>query len=86
MVYYTQYQLQFGNLKDITLRAIDILTSVDYILCEDTRVSIKLLNHLNINNTLISFNKDNEHEKYHEILLDLLASKNIALISDAGTT
>lgn len=58
---------------------------MDYILCEDTRVSIKLLNHLNINNTLISFNKDNEHEKYHEILSDLLASKNIALISDAGT-
>ena len=85
MVYYTQYQLQFGNLQDITLRAINVLQNVDYILCEDTRISIKLLNHLNINKQLISFNKDNEHIKYKDIIEDLINNKKIALISDAGT-
>lgn len=74
-----------GNLKDITIHALEILENVDYILCEDTRVSGKLLNHYKIKNKLISFNKDNENIKTPKIIDDLLNKKSIALISDAGT-
>jgi len=74
-----------GNLSDMTERAIETLKKVDYILCEDTRNSIKLLNHFNIKNKLIAYHKFNEQEKVKPIIKDLKEGKNIALISDAGT-
>lgn len=74
-----------GNLEDITLRAIKVLQDVDYILAEDTRHSLKLLNHFNISNSLVSYYKDIEKKKLQNIINDLKNGKNIALISDAGT-
>ena len=74
-----------GNLKDMTQRAIETLNKVDYILCEDTRNSIKLLNHFDIKNKLVSYHKFNETEKTNKVLKDLKNNKNIALISDAGS-
>ncbi len=74
-----------GNLKDITLRAIEILKISDLILCEDTRVSIKILKNYKINKRLISYHKFNEKKKTDEILNYLLEGKIISLISDAGT-
>lgn len=74
-----------GNLKDITLRSIEILKSVDYILCEDTRITGKLLNHYQIAKKMASFNDFNESSKTGEVIVDLLQGKNIALVSDAGT-
>ena len=74
-----------GNLGDITLRAINILKNSDVILCEDTRVSKKLLNHLKINKELISYHKFNEQKKIKQILGLLRENKIISIISDAGT-
>lgn len=74
-----------GNLKDITLRALETLKSVDVIACEDTRQSLKLLNHFGIKKTLISYHKHNENGKSEEIIKRLLDGENIAMISDAGT-
>ena len=74
-----------GNLGDLTIRALEILKNSELILCEDTRVSIKLLNHYNIKTRLISFHKFNEKKKTKEIINDLLSGKKISLISDAGT-
>ena len=74
-----------GNLKDITLRAIETLKSVDLILAEDTRIAKKLLNHFSLNNTLESFNDKNEDIKNENLIKDLKEGKNIAIISDAGT-
>jgi 16S rRNA (cytidine1402-2'-O)-methyltransferase len=74
-----------GNLKDITLRAIEILNEVDLILCEDTRVSSKLLNHLNIKKELISVNAFNESKKLDFIVQKIKSKISVALISDAGT-
>ena len=74
-----------GNLGDLTLRALEILKSSDLILCEDTRVSIKLLNHYNVRTQLVSFHKFNERKKTHGIISDLENGKIISLISDAGT-
>ena len=74
-----------GNLGDITLRAINILKNSDAILCEDTRVSKKLLNHLKINKELISYHKFNEQKKLKQILGLLRENKIISIISDAGT-
>ena len=74
-----------GNLDDITLRAIKILNDVDFIAAEDTRHSLKLLNHLEISKPLISYHRHNEDVK-SELLIDKLKdNKNIALITDAGT-
>lgn len=73
-----------GNLSDITKRALEILNSVDYIACEDTRVSINLLRSFNITKNLVSYHKFNEKTKSVDIIKDLLNGKNIALISDAG--
>lgn len=74
-----------GNLNDMTLRAIDTLKEVSYILCEDTRTSLKLLDHFDIKNKLVSYHKFNEMEKVDRIINDLKSGLDIALISDAGT-
>ena len=74
-----------GNLKDITLRALEVLKSSDFILCEDTRVSGKLLSKYKINNTLISNHKFNEKKNINKILSILKSEKIVSLISDAGT-
>ena len=74
-----------GNLKDITLRAIEVLESADMIAAEDTRQSLKLLNHFNIRKPLVSYHKFNEQNKSGSIVQLLKEGKNIALISDAGT-
>lgn len=73
-----------GNLKDISLRALEILGQVDIIACEDTRNTIKLLNHYNIKKKLISYHKFNEKQQSEEIVLLLKEGKNIALVSDSG--
>ena len=74
-----------GNLGDLTIRALEILKNSELILCEDTRISIKLLNHYNIKTQIISFHKFNEKKKTKEIINDLLSGKKVSLISDAGT-
>ena len=74
-----------GNLSDISSRALEILSSVNLIAAEDTRVSRKLLNHYKIKNKLISYNDFNENFKAKSILALLKNDKNIAVISDAGT-
>ena len=74
-----------GNLKDITIRAVDLLSEVDLILAEDTRVSKKLLNHYDIDTPLYSFHQFNEHKKLPNIISKLKANHKLALISDAGT-
>jgi len=74
-----------GNLEDITLRAIKVLEKADIIICEDTRHSLKLLNHLNIKKKLISCHKYNERKQSKDIIKYLNQGKILALISDAGT-
>ena len=73
-----------GNLEDITLRAIKVLKDVDLILCEDTRRSKKLLNHLEIDVPLRSHHKFNEHSEVSYIAKKIVEGSNMALISDAG--
>ncbi|MGE5626734.1 MAG: 16S rRNA (cytidine(1402)-2'-O)-methyltransferase [Solirubrobacterales bacterium] len=73
-----------GNLKDITLRALEVLEFADIIAAEDTRQSLKLLNHFNIKKPLVSYHKFNEQSKSENIINLLKEGKNIALISDAG--
>lgn len=74
-----------GNLEDITLRAIRILGEVDIIAAEDTRHSVKLLNHLGIRKPMISYWREKEQVRSDEIIKRLHAGQSIALISDAGT-
>ena len=74
-----------GNLEDITLRAIRILKEVDCILCEDKRITVRLLNKYEIKTKLISFHKYNETEEAENIISHLKSGKNIALVSDAGS-
>ena len=74
-----------GNLDDITLRAINTLKEVDFIAAEDTRHSLKLLNHLGISKPLISYHRHNEDVKSELLIEKLKDNKNIALITDAGT-
>ncbi|MBR5554711.1 16S rRNA (cytidine(1402)-2'-O)-methyltransferase [bacterium] len=74
-----------GNLKDITLRAIEILKQVDIIACEDMRVTQKLLNHFEIKTKCISYHKFNEKERLNKFVELLNEGKKIALVSDAGT-
>ncbi|MDK2801289.1 MAG: rRNA (cytidine1402-2-O)-methyltransferase [Clostridiales bacterium] len=74
-----------GNLEDITLRTLRILKEVDLIAAEDTRRTIKLLNHFEINKPLTSYYEHNQKEKGEYIVRQLLDGKNIALVSDAGT-
>ena len=74
-----------GNLDDITIRAIEVLKNSDIILCEDTRHSLKLLNHLKIKKKLISYHKFNEKKELEKIIKYLNEGKILSLISDAGT-
>ncbi|MBT8257544.1 MAG: 16S rRNA (cytidine(1402)-2'-O)-methyltransferase [Bacteroidia bacterium] len=74
-----------GNLKDITLRAIEVLNQVDLILAEDTRTSGKLLKHYEIETPLRSYHMHNEHKVLQSIIDRLIGGDSIALISDAGT-
>ena len=74
-----------GNLDDITLRAIDVLKKSDIILCEDTRRSLKLLNHFKIKKKLISYHKFNEKKQTENIIKHVNEGKILSLISDAGT-
>ncbi|MGK0467623.1 MAG: 16S rRNA (cytidine1402-2'-O)-methyltransferase [Clostridium sp.] len=74
-----------GNLKDITLRALEVLQNVDIIAAEDTRQSLKLLNHFNIKKTLTSYHMHNEQGKSENIINQVKEGKNIAIISDAGS-
>lgn len=73
-----------GNLKDITLRAVETLQNADIILAEDTRQTLKLLNHLNIEKHMISYHRHNEENKVQMVVSLLDEGKNIALVSDAG--
>ncbi len=74
-----------GNMLDITYRAISVLKNSDLILCEDTRVSKKLVSKYSINSNLISYHKFNEKKSIEKILIELKSKKIISLISDAGT-
>ena len=74
-----------GNLDDITLRAVEVLKNSDIILCEDTRRSLKLLNHLKIKKRLISYHKFNEKKKVNNVIEHINKGKILSLISDAGT-
>jgi 16S rRNA (cytidine1402-2'-O)-methyltransferase len=74
-----------GNLQDITLRALDILKKVDLILAEDTRVSIRLLNHYQIVKALSPYHQHNEHKVLHHLVDQLMQGKTMALLTDAGT-
>ena len=74
-----------GNLEDITLRAIRILKEADVILAEDTRISSRLLNHLNIDKKLIPHHKFNEHKAVSQVVKRIEKGEIVALISDAGT-
>ena len=74
-----------GNLEDITLRALSVLKKSDQILCEDTRRSIKLLNHYNIKKKLVSNHKFNEKKNIRSIIQLISSGKIVSLISDAGT-
>jgi len=74
-----------GNLEDMTFRALDVLKSVDIIAAEDTRHTLKLLNHYNISKPLISYYKEIEKNKSDVIISKVVEGKNIAIVSDAGT-
>ncbi len=74
-----------GNLEDITLRALRILKEVDLVLAEDTRQTLKLFHHYQIEKPLYSFHMHNEHHKLPDYIHQLKQGKTIALVSDAGT-
>ena len=74
-----------GNLEDITFRALKVLKEVDLIAAEDTRHTLKLLNHFKINKPLISYYKQTEKRRSNILIEKLLEGKNIAVVSDAGT-
>lgn len=74
-----------GNLEDMSPRAVKTLENADYILCEDTRVSSKLLGAFNISKKLVAYHKFNEKEQLKRVISDIQSGQNVALISDAGT-
>src|SRR5919107_5594931 len=74
-----------GNLKDITLRALEVLKEVDLILAEDTRNTSRLLNHYQIQKPLSPYHQHNEHKILQHLIDQLLAGKKMAVVTDAGT-
>ena len=74
-----------GNLEDITLRALRILKEVDLVVCEDTRVTSKLLSHYSISKPLMSLHQHSKEGQFEKIITELNAGKNVAYASDAGT-
>lgn len=74
-----------GNLKDITLRALEVLKEVDLILAEDTRTSSNLLNHYQITKPLSPYHQHNEHKVLHHLVSQMLEGKKMAVVTDAGT-
>ena len=74
-----------GNLKDITLRALEVLKEVDLILAEDTRTSSHLLNHYQVNKPISPYHQHNEHKILQHIVAQLTEGKKMALVTDAGT-
>ena len=82
MIYFVATPI--GNLKDITLRALEVLRSADVIFCEDTRHSLRLLNAYEIKKPLVSCHKFNEHSAAEKIISAAAEGKQVAVISDAG--
>lgn len=74
-----------GNLKDITLRALDVLNEVDVILAEDTRNTSRLLNHYQIQKPLSPYHQHNEHKILQHLIDQLISGKKMAVVTDAGT-
>ena len=74
-----------GNLQDITLRALEVLRSVDVIACEDTRHTRKLLTHFRISNRTVSYHEHNEKERAEELIDKIMRGGSVAIVSDAGT-
>ena len=74
-----------GNLQDITIRALEVLKTVDLILAEDTRTSSKLLNHYNISKPISPYHQHNEHKIVQHLVQQLAEGKDMAVITDAGT-
>ena len=74
-----------GNLEDITIRALNVLKEVDLIAAEDTRTTLKLLNHFDIKKPLISNHRHNEVDREDLLISKLKEGDNIAVVSDAGT-
>lgn len=74
-----------GNLQDITLRALEVLTTVDGVLAEDTRVTGRLLKHFGIQQSMTPFHQANEHKVLNRVVEDLKGGKTLALVTDAGT-
>ena len=74
-----------GNLKDITLRALEVLQAVDVILAEDTRNTSRLLNHYNIQKPLTPYHQHNEHKIVQHLVDQMAAGKKMAVVTDAGT-
>ena len=74
-----------GNMEDITIRALKILTNVDFILAEDTRVTLKLLNAYNIKKTVYSYHSHSTEKKIDEYIKNIINGSSVAIVSDAGT-
>lgn len=74
-----------GNLEDITLRALNVLRTADFILCEDTRTTKNLLKHYEIDKRCVAYHIFNEHEQLNHFINLIKSSENVALVSDAGT-
>ena len=74
-----------GNLDDITYRAVKVLNTVDIIAAEDTRHTLQLLNYFEVSKPMISYHRHNEEVKTEELIHEVIAGKNIAIVTDAGT-
>jgi 16S rRNA (cytidine1402-2'-O)-methyltransferase len=74
-----------GNLKDITLRALEVLQEVDVVLAEDTRTTSRLLTHYQINKPLTPYHQHNEHKVLQHLVEQMMAGKKMAVVTDAGT-